>query len=207
MNKCRRLAVAVLFMGLAACQTAPVQYANVTEGNWRAKALIKDNEQSRSYVVHLDFNLVKDQRMRMDVTTALGTGVASLIANNKEVRYALYDSKRFYYGTPQPGVMRPILSLPFDPRWIQNLLLDIPIAEKSWSCEKDNQGVLLSCSDSVTGLKISWTARNGQSKTIQIDHPKASVQINVRSFKPKVEARANLFTLEPPPGFQKLRVR
>ena len=45
----------------------------------------------------------------MDVTTTLGTGVASLVVDHKEVRYVLFDSKRFYYGQPQPGVMRPIL--------------------------------------------------------------------------------------------------
>lgn len=143
----------------------------------------------------------------MDVTTTLGTGVASLLVDNREVRYVLFDSKRFYYGTPQVGVMRPILAIPFDPRWLQNILFDTPIPEKSWTCSEDSSHLLKECADAVTGIKITWLNRSGSKKTVLIEHSKASVQINVQSFKPKVEDRKNLFSLEAPEGFQKLRVR
>lgn len=192
---------------LSGCGTQPVKMEGVDEGNWRAKALIRDKEQSRSYIVNINFNLVRNQRTRMDVTSALNTAVASLLTDDKEVRYLLFDSKRFYYGKPQADVMRPILSIPLDPRWIQNILLDLPIAEKSWSCAQDSAGLVVNCSDSVTGLKISWSQRMGPKKTVTIDHPKAMVQLNVQTFKPKVEDRKNLFTLEAPEGFQQLRVR
>lgn len=191
---------------LAGCSSAPVKTSDLKEGQWRGKALIKDKEQNRSYIVNLNFN-VQDANVRMDVTTTLGNGVASLLTNNKEVHYVLFDSKRFYYGQPQPGVMRPILALPFDPRWIQNVLFDIPIAEKSWSCTTGSDGFLAECSDSVTGIKIAWTGRQGQKKTVLIEHGKASVQINLQSFRPKVEERKSLFSLEAPEGYQKLRVR
>jgi hypothetical protein len=197
----------VVLAFIAGCATAPLKLNDVQEGNWRAKALIKDIEQSRSYIVNLDFNLKRDRVARMDVTTTLGTGVASLLVDSKEVRYALFDSKRFYYGQPQPGVMRPILSVPFDPRWIQNILLDIPIADKSWTCTKNEMGFIQDCQDAVTGTKISWKSRQGPRKTVVIENAKASVQINVQSFKAKVEERKNLFTLEAPDGYKKLRVR
>jgi hypothetical protein len=192
---------------LAGCASQPLKLDNITDANWHAKALIKDNEQSRSYIVNLNLNIKKDEALRMDVSTTLGMGVASLLETPKEVRYILYDSKRFYYGLPQPGVMRPILAIPFDPRWLQNVLFDIPIPEKSWTCTRDEKGQLANCQDSVTGLKVTWSARQGLKKTILIEHAKASVQINVQSFKPKVEERNNLFSLEAPEGFQKLRVR
>lgn len=197
---------AIIFVYVG-CASAPVKYADFGEGNWRAKALIKDKEQSKSYIVNLNLNLKKDAGTRMDVTTTLGGGVASLVADGKEVRYVLIDSKRFYFGSPQPGVMRPILAVPFDPRWLQNILFETPLSEKSWTCSKDSQGFLQDCVDSVTGVKITWSQRQGPKKTILIEHPKASVQINVQSFKPKVEEREGLFTLEAPAGFQKLRVR
>ena len=197
-------ATLVIFVG---CATAPVKYTDVQDGNWRAKALIKDKEQAKSYIVYLNLNLKRDANTRMDVSNALGGGVASVVADNKEVRYILIDSKRFYFGTPQPGVMRPILAVPFDPRWLQNIMFETPLSEKSWTCSKDSDGFLQDCLDAVTGVKIIWSARQGPKKTILIEHPKASVQINVQSFKPKVEERENLFTLEPPNGFQKLRVR
>ncbi len=183
-----------------------MRFNDVQEGRWRAKALIKDKEQSRSYIVNMNLNAVRALRARMDVTSALGTGVASLVQDEKEVRYVLFDSKRFYFGQPSADVMRPILSIPFDPRWLHNILFEIPLPEKSWTCVSSD-GWLNECKDSVTGVKVTWSARSGQKKTILIEHPKASVQINVSSFEAKVEDRKNLFVLEAPQGYQKLRVR
>lgn len=200
------LFMAILFFGVSACRTAPKSFEGVKEGHWKAKALIKDLEQSRSYIVNLNMNAIRDERARMDVTSSLGTGVATLVVEPKEVRYVLFDSKRYYYGTPQADVMRPILAIPFDPRWLHNILFEEPPAEKSWTCTKDG-GFLKDCRDSVTGVKVTWSAREGEKKTVLIEHSKATVQINVNSFRPKVEDRKNLFVLEAPNGYQKLRVR
>ena len=203
----RILLAFTVLMSLAGCKTAPKLYSDVREGQWRAKALIKDLDESRSYIVNLNINLVKNQRARMDVTTALGTGVASLVTDEKEVHYILVDSKRYYSGPAQANAMRPILSIPFDPRWLNNILLEEPITEKGWTCSRDAAEYLSECHDSGSGLKVTWSDRHGDKKTVQLDHSKASVQIKVQSFKPKVEERKNLFTLEPPTGYQKLRVR
>ncbi len=203
----RILLALLVFLSFTGCKTTPKLYSDVSEGQWRAKALIKDLAESRSYVVNLNINLVKNQRARMDVTTGLGTGVASLVTDDKEVRYILVDKKRFYTGAAQPSAMRPILSIPFDPRWLNNILLEEPIVEKGWTCARDGSGFLSECHDSLSGLKVTWSDRHGDKKTVQLDHSKASVQIKVQSFKPKVEERKNLFTLEAPAGYQKLRVR
>lgn len=201
------LFMAFLFLGISACRTAPKSLEGVKEGHWKARALIKDHEQVRSYIVNLNLNAVRDERARMDVTSSLGTGVATLVVDQKEVRYVLFDSKRFYYGPPQADVMRPILAIPFDPRWLHNILFEEPLPEKTWTCTKDGSGLLQDCRDSVTNLKITWSNRKGEKKTVLIEHPKASVQINVNAFQPKVEDRKNLFVLEAPNGYQKLRVR
>jgi hypothetical protein len=199
--------IAVFALTLSACVSTPKNLAGLSEGQWKAKALIKDNEQARSYIVNLNFNAVRGQRARMDVISTLGTGVATLLVDDKEVRYVLFDSKKFYYGQPQADVMRPILAIPFDPRWLHNILFDEALPNKSWTCSKDRNGSLQSCQDSVTGLKITWSNRNGDRKTIFIEHTKASLQINIQFFRPKVEDRKNLFVLEAPAGYQVLRVR
>lgn len=203
----KRAALVLSFL-LAGCATGPaVKLDTVSQGNWRAKALVKDKDQGRSYIVNLNFNAQKHEQARMDVTSTLGTGVASLLVDPREVRYVLFDSKRFYFGTPQADVMRPILSIPFNPRWLMNLLFEEPIPDKGWACTKDGGGKLAECTDLNTNTKVTWSNRQGEKKTVLIDHPKASVQINVNSFKPKVEDRKNLFVLEAPEGYQKLRVR
>ena len=201
-----RIIFALGFLILTSCVSAPKNMGGIKEGHWKAKALIKDKEQARSYIVHMNLNAIREQQARMDVMSALSTGVASLVVDGKEVRYVLFDSKRFYFGPPQADVMRPILSIPFDPRWLHNILFEIPLPEKTWTCVQAS-GFLSECRDSVTGVKVSWSARAGVKKTILIEHAKASVQINVTSFEAKVEDRKNLFVLEAPQGYQKLRVR
>lgn len=193
---------------LTGCKTAPPEkQIQISEGQWKTKALVKDKEQSRSYIVNINFNAIKNQKLRMDVTSALGTGVASMVVQDSEVRYILLDSKRFYFGQPQPNVMRPILAAPLDPRWLQSVLFDMPIPDKSWICSSDASGLVQECKEGASSLQVTWSGRVGQKKTIHIDHPKAHVQIIVQEFKPKVEDRKNLFNLEAPEGFQKLRVR
>jgi hypothetical protein len=202
----RILFISMLF--LFGCATSPLKPVGpIKEGVWRAKALIKDKEQNRSYIVNLNLNAVRDGRARMDVTSTLGTGVASMVISKDEVRYILFDAKRFYFGVPKPDVMRPILNIPFDPRWLHNLLFDLPITDKGWECRKNNLDQPDSCVDSSGQTKVAWASRNGDKRTVSIDHPKGSVQINIQSFQPKVEDRQNLFDLEAPEGFQKLRVR
>ncbi|MGE4130963.1 MAG: hypothetical protein AB7F86_04960 [Bdellovibrionales bacterium] len=192
---------------LLACASNPIKTDQLSEGQWKARALVKDKEQGRSYIVNLSFNAVRGQNLRMDVTNTLGTAVAALARDGQEVRYILFDSKRFYFGKSQPDVMRPILSIPLDPRWIESMLFDRAIEDKSWTCTKDGKNYVKDCLDAVTGLKVSWSNRVGGKKTVSIEHPKAFVQLNVTSFKPKVEDRKNLFVLEAPEGFQKLRIR
>jgi hypothetical protein len=201
------LLICATLVTVAGCQSAPpTKLSDVQEGQWRAKALIKDREANKSYIVNLNFNARRNRSARMDVTTTLGMGVASLLVDSGEARYILLDSKRFYYGVPQPGIMRPILAIPFDPRWLQNILFDIPFKDASWSCEQGKDGFLASCVNNDQGLKLTWTARSGDHRTVLIEHNKASVQLNMTSFKPKVEERKNLFTLEAPDGYQKLHV-
>jgi len=202
----RILLVIVAAVFFAGCGTGPLNYDNVTEGNWKAKALIKDREQNRSFIVNLNFNAIRDKKLRMDVSTALGGAVAVLTSNEKEVRYVLVDAKKFYYGSARPEVMRPILSIPFDPRWMHNLLFDTPITEKGWSCENEGK-YLKKCSDPTLGVVVTWSQRVGERKAIQIEHKKASVQINVLSFQAKVEDRKDLFELKAPASFEKLNVR
>jgi hypothetical protein len=199
------LGLMILFTG---CRTAPpVRSADFTEGHWRGKALIKDLKEAKSYVVNLNLNAVRNERARMDVVSSLGTGVAVLTADDSEVRYMLMMEKKFFTGTPSTEVMRPILMIPFDPRWLHNVLFEVPFLDKSWSCQKDNAGFLSSCENASVGLKVTWSNRQGEKKTVLIEHSRASVQINLATFKPKVEDRKNLFALEAPSNYRKFRVK
>lgn len=198
----------ILLLALSGCKSAPpIKAADLREGQWRGKALIKDLDEKKSYIVILNVNAQRDHRVRMDVLSTLGTGVASIVATDADVRYVLIPEKKFFIGQPSADVMKPILMIPFDPRWLHNILFEQPFVEKSWTCIQDKQGLLEACEDSVTGLKVSWKNRSGDKKTVMLEHPRASVQININAFKPKVEDRKSLFSLDAPSGYRRYRVR
>ena len=192
---------------LVACTSAPMKMADVKEGNWKARALIKDKDHSHTYIVNLDFNAIQNENLRVDVSSTLGQQVASLVVTNKEVRYFTTDNKKFYTGSPRPETLRPILAIPLDPRWLQNILFDVPPTAAGWKCQNDADGFVSDCKYPSTNLSITWSNRKGPNKTVDISHPRAEIQLNIRSFTTKIEKTDHLFDLQAPEGYQALRLR
>ena len=127
------------------------------EGQWRGKALIKDKELNKSYLVHLNMNAVRNSSARLDVTSTLGTGVASLVVTPEELRYVLFEQKRFYAGPPKASAMKPILSMPFDPRLLHNLLFGELITDAGWSCRTLESPTRDACTESASQTEVTWT--------------------------------------------------
>jgi hypothetical protein len=194
------LTAAVLFSSVG-CQMMPTQYSTYEQGQWEAKALIKDKAQSKSFVVHVDAQARKMKQLRLDVTAALGTPIASLVVNGDSLRYILFQQKKFFDGKANDKSLASVLSLPMDPRLLYNILFDEAFADKIWNCSKDKKGFVEKCVSSRDDLSITWKDRKGRRKTIFIQHPKAEIQMNILSFKPQVD---EVFELKTPPAFQKL---
>lgn len=192
---------------LVGCTSAPMKMSSVKEGNWKGRALVKDKERSRTFIVNLDFNAVHKENLRVDVSSTLGQPVSSLVVNDKEVRYFLADNKTFYAGTPRPESLKPILAIPLDPRLLQSVLFDEAPTGNGWACKNDGKGFVSECRNTSNNLNIVWSNRKGAGKTIDITHPRAEIQVSVRSFTPKVEKVDHLFDLQAPEGFQKTRLR
>lgn len=197
--------LSILF--LVGCTSAPMKMTNVKEGNWHGRALVKDKEHSHTFIVNLDFNAVHNENLRVDISSTLGQPMATLVVNSKEVRYFTADNKTFYTGTPRPEVLKPILAIPLDPRWLQNVLFDEGPNATGWTCQKDGNGFVSDCHYPATNLNIAWSNRKGAAKTVDITHPRAEIQLSVRSFTPKVEKIDHIFDLQAPDGFQKMRLR
>lgn len=192
---------------LAGCQSAPQKMDTVKEGEWMARALVQDKKHAHSFIINLDFNAIRDRALRLDVTSTLGQPVASLVSTPAKVSYVLFRSKSFYSGKPSPRALKPILAIPLDPRWIDNILFEKPFDAKSWTCTKDDQGFLKECDDSVTQVQVKWNSRSGERRTVDINHSAAEVQINLHTFRPKVQDRENLFKLKAPKGFKRFILR
>ena len=191
---------------LTSCQMAPVRVDKQTQGQWQAKALVRDKNAGKSAVVGLDINANQaEHKLRLDVTAALGHPVASLVLEGDQLTYVLLENKQYYKGPATAVALKPILSLPMDPQLLFNVLFDVPITDKSWTCTKDNKGYLSDCKTVGGDLSIRWSDRKGGRKLIHLDHASGSAQINVSSFQPKVEDRPRLFELIPPKSFKSLR--
>lgn len=192
---------------ICGCQSKPVQMSEHSQGNWRARALIKDKEHSRSFIVNLDFNSVRNQAIRIDATSTLGQHIGSLVSTQSEVRYYTSDNKKFYVGQPRPDVLKPILVLPLDPRWMENILFDESIESADWTCATGDDKLVSQCRDDALNLVVKWENRKGAGRTVAISHPRAEIQINFREFTPKVEPLDHIFDLQAPSGYQKYKVR
>lgn len=197
----------ILFVSLifvAGCQLMPTDYTTHNEGQWGSKVLVKDKVKSKSFIVNVDIQAVKDKKLRMDVTAALGTPVAALVMDDDDVKYILFRQKRFYEGRATSRALKPILSIPLNPRLLYNLLFDQPIADKNWSCTKDEKGFLAACESPMEGLKVTWKDRKGRRKAIYVEHEKAEIQMNISSFTPRAD---EVFSLKAPKSFKKYRIR
>ncbi len=187
---------------LGACQSTPKKFDNVNEGQWEGRVLIKDKRKNQSHVVSVDINAIKDEKIRINVTAAMGTPVAALVVDGAKTQYILFKQKAFYEGATQPKVLNPVLAIEMDPRLLFSVLFDSDIKDTGWLCLKDEKNFLKTCENRTVGLKIDWVERKGEKRTVKIDHANASLQLNLNSFRPKVVARDDLFSLKAPSGFK-----
>lgn len=203
--------ISVLYAGfviLTGCQTSPTHYDQVSEGQWAGRILIKDKSKNKSYIVSIDVAALKEtQKLRMDVSAAMGTPVATIVVDGPNTEYILFRQKAFYEGKTQPKVLQPILAVNMDPRLLFSLLFESEPQGKGWTCERDEKEFLKRCEHEAAGLSLEWIERKGTRKTIEIQHARSSLQINLNSFQPKVVEKAELFDLKAPPGFKTYKIR
>ena len=188
------------------CQVAPTRYSEMKEGQWEARALIRDKRSRKSFIVNLDINAVQKERMRVDVTAALGHPVASMVLQGSNLSYVLIETQEAYKGPAKAEALRPVLSIPLTPKYLYSVLFDFPIEDKRWTCTKTSDGFIEECKDRQSKTIVRWKDRKGRRKTVYIEHPTAALQINFNSFQPKVESRDNLFGLKIPDNFKLLRM-
>lgn len=195
---------AVLVTIVLGCQTVPKKFDQFDQGQWQARALVRDKVKGKSHVVNLDLNAVKGEKLRMDVTSTVGIHVASLVLIGNDLKYALIRDKKFYQGRTSPSALQPVIAVPVDPHLFYNILFDQPVMAPNWKCS-ESEGLVKECQNKVTKLSIRWD-RKGQFKTVFVEHEKGSLQLNFRSFESKVSDKAGLFELTAPKGFSQYRI-
>jgi hypothetical protein len=177
-------------------------FSKFREGQWEGKALIRDRQSAKSGIVNLKIKAVTDEKLRMDFTSPVGTHIASVLMLGEEVQYLNVADKALYKSKASVESFKNILLVPIDPKAFYGLLFDRPIENKNWTCTKDDNGMVASCADNKSGLAIEWKSREGDKRTIGIQHKLATVQINLYNFEDTVENPEKAFNLTAPATFK-----
>src|SRR6185437_17072664 len=142
------------------------------------------------------------RKLRLDITSAMGTYLGSVAIQGPHLDYLSVDNRTLYHTAATPRVMKVILKIPFKPSLLYDVLFDHAPTGSAWTCVNDKNGFPKNCENKVNRLKVAWLARNGDSRTIEIDHPAAQVQMNLFNFKNQIANAKTAFTLKAPHSFK-----
>jgi hypothetical protein len=181
---------------------APKNFSKYSQGEWQGKVLIKDKKEKRSGLVNVKVRAIDNQSLRLDVTSPVGTHVASVLMDGENIHYLSVSEKTVYKSKANRDSLRGIFKIPIEPKLLYNVFFDRPIEAKTWSCVSDTRGLLQECKDRQTGLNIRWTSREGAKRTVAIEHAAASLQINLYDFVKEIKDPATAFVLPAPSSFR-----
>jgi hypothetical protein len=189
-------------MALSACTTAPVVYNSTKdEGQWEAKAQIRELPTGRSNAISLDVMAVRDQALRMEVNGTLGVHVASFLLKDSDVSYAVHTQKRYFSGPASEKSLRPLLRADVDPRWLYSIFFDEPL--KGFNCTGNP---IEKCQRS-DGMQVHWTERDGEKKRITIANQQFELQVLVKNFTTKVQSPEKAFSLDAPDSYKRYKLQ
>jgi hypothetical protein len=194
------LCLTVLFAVGCATQ-APVPFStSKEEGQWEAKAQVRDLEKGTSNTVSLDVMSLRNRDLRMEVTGTLGVHVASFLLKGNEIAYAVHPQKKYYSGIATERSLRPLLKIDIDPRWLYAIFFDEPL--NGWKCE----GQPVEKCQRSDGTQVVWSDRNGERKRVTISNPQFELQILVKNFMTKVQSPEKAFNLETPESYRRYKL-
>jgi hypothetical protein len=190
---------------LFGCATAPTTFdSEKAQGQWEAKAQVRDLEKNKSDTVTLEVMAQKNHALRMEVNGTMGVHVASLLMKDSDISYAIHTQKRFISGPVSAKSLKPLLNVNLDPRWLYSIFFDSPL--EGWNCKNSEAGLIESC-DRADGAKIAWADRNGEKKRITISSTQFEVQVLVKDFTTKVQSPEKAFSLDAPEGYKRYKLQ
>lgn len=190
---------------LLGCQSSQKKLMNSSEGQFRARALIKDLKQRKSFIVNLNFNVVRGQVLRLDVSSPLSQHLASFVVTPKELSYIMIPDKTFYLGKSKDNAMASLLPVPINPAWLENILFRKAFESKDWLCTQGKGDMVDNCENLKEKINIRWSQSENKKPRVDIKHPSGEIQMNFHMTQSKVEDGVSLETLKAPKGFRTVR--
>src|SRR5437868_12979263 len=98
----KRLLFLFISLFLVSCATQPKKTqppgGALEKAKWETKAVVRDLKENKSHSVDIDILGDYPKDFRMEVSALMGVHVASMVLHDQEIRYALYNQKKFYQG-------------------------------------------------------------------------------------------------------------
>ncbi len=197
------LCAALVFSG---CATKPVQEGTFQKAQWETKALIRNLKDQKTQSVNIDIMAIKNERARLEITALLGFQVASLVMSPKEISYAIYPEKKFYYGRNSESAVARMIGLPLHPMNLTYIAFDEPVRGMGWKCYSDAVGLIARCENLQRAIHIEWKDRNEGQKKVVITAPQFEMQWLFKAPQTEVQFKNEIFTLKQPEGFKAIQI-
>lgn len=183
------------------CATQSVPYnQEKKEGQWEAKAQIKDLKNSSANTVSLEVMAIKDRALRLEVSGTMGIQVASLLMRDSSINCLIHTQKKAYIGEASERSLRHILKMDIDPRWLYSMFFDEAI--EGWHC----RGEPIEKCTRDDGMTIAWTERDGEKKRMTVNSEQFQLQILVKNYMTKVQSPEKAFKLAVPDSYKKYKL-
>ncbi len=187
------------------CQTAH-KYSEENQGYFDSKALIKDKKNNKNFIVRVEAYLKNQDKLRLEVSSPFGDLLGLVLLNGNKLE-VLHAQKHIYYkGRASARALKPLLTIPLDPKIFYSIYLDRPMESKNWSCTNDDKGFLEQCKNLKSKLSIKWSGRINKKKLVHISHKKVNIQLNIRDFSPELKSEKPLFKVKVPKGYKKISI-
>ncbi|MDG0814738.1 hypothetical protein [Bdellovibrio svalbardensis] len=188
------------------CATKPVHEGGFQKAQWETKALIRNLKEQKTQSVNIDIMAIKNDRARLEITALLGFQVASLVMSPKEISYAIYPEKKFYYGRNSESAVARMIGLPLHPMNLTYIAFDEPVRGMGWKCYSDAIGLIARCENAQRAIRVEWKDRNEGQKKVVITAPQFEMQWLFKAPQTEVEFKSETFTLKQPEGFKAIQI-
>lgn len=168
--------------------------------------MIRDQKENKTQSLDIDILAIKNERTRLEVTALLGFRVASLVMSPRDISFAVYPQKRFYYGKNSEHALSRLLDLPLHPMNLANIAFDEPVRGPGWRCDLDQSGWVSLCENPARQLTVKWLDRQEGAKKVVITGPQFEMQWLFNAPQTEVQFKPETFTLKQPEGFKAIQL-
>jgi hypothetical protein len=208
----RLLYVFFVSIFVISCATSPKKAPPVgsalQNAKWETKAVIRDLKANKSHSLDIDILGNYPKNFRMEVSALMGVQVASLVLSGDEVRYVIYQQKKFYQGKASESSFLPLMNIPLHPVNFMSIAYDTPLRGAGWLCTRGADKMLSECHQDERGIKVQWSDRTpeGQKKVL-INGPTFEMRWLFRPPQTEVQFKDETFRLEPPAEFKTIQLK